>query len=68
MHHYSAAKLALENGKHCIVEKPFTCCPTTARKLFELAKEKNLFLMEALWSNFVSLNLNSYKVLFDYYK
>lgn len=29
----------------------------TTKELFALAKEKNLFLMEALWAQFVSADL-----------
>ena len=45
--HYPWAKAALEHGKHVVCEKP---CTTTAEQtlaLFELAREKGLFLMEA---------------------
>lgn len=39
-------------GKHAVVEKPFACCLADARSLFELAKAKNLFLMEGMWTRF----------------
>ena len=45
--HYQWAKAALEAGKHVICEKPCTTTETQTRELFALAKEKNLFLMEA---------------------
>ena len=46
--HYSQAKAALLAGRHVICEKPF--CPTVAqaRELIALAKEKGLFLFEAI--------------------
>lgn len=45
--HYEAAKQALLAGKHVLVEKPFVLNWDEAEELFDLAKEKNLFLMEA---------------------
>jgi len=43
--HFELAKLALENGKHVFVEKPFTCTVSQAEQLIELADRKNLKIM-----------------------
>src|SRR6202140_2916367 len=43
--HFELAKLALENGKHVFVEKPFTCTTAQAEQLIELADRKNLKIM-----------------------
>lgn len=43
-YHYEYAKLALDNGKNVLVEKPFTQTSDQAKELFALAKEKNLFI------------------------
>jgi len=43
--HFELAKLALENGKHVFVEKPFTCTTAQAEELIELAERKNLKIM-----------------------
>lgn len=40
--HYHYAKLALENGKHIWVEKPFTATTQEAEELIEIAEKKNL--------------------------
>ena len=45
--HYKWAKAALLHGKHVICEKPCTTTEAQTRELFRLAKERNLFLMEA---------------------
>lgn len=45
--HYPLAKQALEMGKHVVCEKPCTVSSEDTRKLFALAREKGLFLMEA---------------------
>jgi predicted dehydrogenase len=43
--HFELAKLALENGKHVFVEKPFTSTTAQAEQLIELAERKNLKIM-----------------------
>ncbi|ENM5776565.1 oxidoreductase [Vibrio mimicus] len=42
--HFSLAKLALEQGKHVIVEKPFVTRIEQGKTLIELAKQKGLVL------------------------
>lgn len=51
--HYENALLALRHGKHVLVEKPFTVNAEQARTLVALAREKQLFLMEAIWVRFL---------------
>ncbi|RSM43373.1 gfo/Idh/MocA family oxidoreductase [Amycolatopsis balhimycina DSM 5908] len=51
--HHGNARLALEAGKPVLVEKPFTMSAGEARDLVELARTKNLFLMEAMWTRFL---------------
>ncbi|MEJ8306083.1 Gfo/Idh/MocA family oxidoreductase [Saccharibacillus sacchari] len=43
--HIHYAKLALEHGKHVLVEKPFANTSTEAKELFDLAAQKNLIAM-----------------------
>jgi predicted dehydrogenase len=43
--HFEVAKLALQNGKHVFVEKPFTSTSKQAEELIELAASKNLRIM-----------------------
>lgn len=40
--HFKWAKMALENGKHVLLEKPFTTNLSDAKELIEIAKAKNL--------------------------
>ncbi|EMF0102286.1 Gfo/Idh/MocA family oxidoreductase [Enterococcus hirae] len=42
--YYEYAKLALEHGKNVLVEKPFAETSAEAKELFELAKQKDLFI------------------------
>jgi predicted dehydrogenase len=48
--HHPNTRLALEAGKPALVEKPFTMNAAEARNLVELARERGLFLMEAMWT------------------
>jgi predicted dehydrogenase len=43
--HYELAKVALQNGKHLFVEKPFTRNSQQAEELIELAERKQLIIM-----------------------
>ncbi len=51
--HYKWAKEALLKGKNVLCEKPLTVNSTEAEELFEIAKEKNLFFSEAMWTRFL---------------
>ncbi len=44
--------MVLKANKHCLLEKPFTCSLADAQYLISLAKERNLFLMEGMWTRF----------------
>lgn len=46
--HYEYSKIALEHGKNVIVEKPFTDNYSKAKDLYNLAKEKELMIFEAV--------------------
>jgi predicted dehydrogenase len=48
--HFENARLALESGKPVLVEKAFTMTEREAIDLVALAREKDLFLMEAMWT------------------
>ncbi|KAH9860622.1 hypothetical protein J1614_011953 [Plenodomus biglobosus] len=56
-HHYQNARLCLEAGKNVLCEKAFTVNAAQARKLAELAREKKLFLMEAVWTRYFPLSI-----------
>jgi len=45
--HYDLARLALEHGKHVLVEKPLAFHAAQARELADLAAAKGLFLLAA---------------------
>merc|ERR1712093_688841 len=53
--HFDNAKAALEAGKGVLVEKPAVLNAKEAQILVDMAKEKNLFFMEAVWTRFFPL-------------
>ena len=46
--HYEYAKCALESGKHVLCEKPMVLSKTEAEKLYQIAADKDVVLMEAI--------------------
>lgn len=50
--HAANATLVLEHGKAVLCEKPFTMNRREAERVVALAREKKLFLMEAMWTRF----------------
>jgi predicted dehydrogenase len=51
--HHEDALLALRAGKHVLVEKPFTMNAAEAEELVREARQRGLFLMEAMWARFL---------------
>mmetsp|Transcript_28220 Transcript_28220/g.54866 ORF Transcript_28220/g.54866 Transcript_28220/m.54866 type:complete len:488 (-) Transcript_28220:365-1828(-) len=50
VYHKDHAMMALNAGKHVLVEKPMAMNAKEARVVVELARNRNLFLMEGLWT------------------
>ena len=53
--HYEYAKLALECKKPVLLEKPFTVKASETKEIFELAKEKDIYIAEAMWTWFADV-------------
>jgi predicted dehydrogenase len=51
--HAENVRMALNAGKGVLCEKPFTMNRLEAEELVALARAKNLFLMEAMWTRFM---------------
>lgn len=51
--HLDNALLALDHGKHVLVEKPFTLNATEAAAIRDRAAEKGLLAMEAMWTRYL---------------
>lgn len=51
--HVDNALLALDHGKHVLVEKPFTLNAAEAAAIRDRAAEKGLLAMEAMWTRYL---------------
>jgi predicted dehydrogenase len=51
--HAEHATLALNAGKHVLVEKPIAVNAREARQIVDLAASKNLLVLEAMWTRFL---------------
>lgn len=60
-HHAEQAKMCINAGKPCLVEKAFSYNATTAAEVFKLSEEKGVFCAEAMWIRFLPM----YQVLAD---
>jgi predicted dehydrogenase len=50
--HKASTIMCLNAGKHVLCEKPFAINAGEAREMVVVAREKGLFLMEAMWTRF----------------
>lgn len=62
-HHMEHALMCLEAGKSVICEKAFAINSTEVNRIKRLAREKGLFLMEALWPPFQPSYLKAHSLL-----
>jgi predicted dehydrogenase len=51
--HFEHSMLCLQNDKHVLCEKPMGMSAQQVERLAKVAAERNLFLMEALWTKFI---------------
>ena len=52
-HHFECAKLCIENGKAVLCEKAFMANAKQAQEIVALAREKKVFLAEAIWTRYL---------------
>lgn len=52
-HHLEHAKLSISYGKPVLCEKSFTANAKQARELLDYAKEKQVFITEAIWTRYM---------------
>ncbi|MCB5161595.1 Gfo/Idh/MocA family protein [Marinomonas algarum] len=50
--HFDLVKACILAGKAVLCEKPFTLNETQSQTLYDLALERNVFVMEAMWTRF----------------
>lgn len=51
-HHFEVTREALEAGKPCLVEKAFMANYRQAKEIVDLARERKVFLAEAIWTRY----------------
>jgi len=63
--HAAQAILALEAGKHVLVEKPFTLNAAEAALVRDVARQKGLLAMEAMWTRYLPHMMRIRELLAD---
>lgn len=63
--HYTHTMMALDARKPVLCEKPFAITCQQAMTMMRVSREKNLFLMEAMWSRFLPSVIAAKKSLDD---
>lgn len=53
--HFEDCMLCIENGRNVLCEKAFTANAMQAKKVLSYAKEKNVFITEAIWSRYIPM-------------
>ena len=61
--HAENARLALEAGKHALVEKSFTVNRAEAESLRDLAAAKGLLVMEAMWTRYLPHMIRIHEII-----
>ncbi|KIW42900.1 uncharacterized protein PV06_06404 [Exophiala oligosperma] len=64
-HHFQNAMLALQHNKPVLCEKALTVNVAQAKKLYQTAKEKGLFFMEAVWTRYFPISKTIRKHIMD---
>lgn len=61
--HYEQACMCIEKGKPVLCEKAFTANAQQAEKLLALAKERKIFITEAIWTRYMPLSLKVHNLV-----
>ena len=61
--HHRDTIMCLKAGKHVLCEKAFAMNAGEAQEMIDLAREKNLFLMEAMWTRFFPIHARIREIL-----
>ena len=61
--HYEDCMLCIENGRNVLCEKSFTANAQQARKVLAYAKEKGVFVTEAIWTRFIPMRFTLDEIL-----
>lgn len=61
--HHDHTLLALQHGKHVLCEKPFAINAAEAQEMVDAARRQKRFLMEAMWSRFLPIIVETRKLI-----
>lgn len=61
--HLRDVTMCLNHGKHVLCEKAFSINAKEAQTMINLAREKDLFLMEAMWTRFFPIHVRIRELL-----
>lgn len=64
-HHYEHARLCILNGKAVLCVKAFTANARQAEALLQLAKERNVFITEAIWTRYMPFSHTIRELVFN---
>lgn len=62
-HHFAHAKLCIEHGRPVLCEKAFTWNAKEAEELLQFAKERNVFITEAMWVRYMPMSMTLRELL-----
>jgi len=65
--HHDLIKLCLDNNQNVMCEKPFCINYKEAKEVVDLARKKNLFLSEAIWTRYMPIRNEIKKIIADGY-
>lgn len=63
--HAEDMESCLAHGKHVLCEKPFTVNAGEARRIYDLAREEGLLVLEAFWTKFIPIYRRVERLLAD---
>lgn len=61
--HYELIKLCLMHNKNILCEKPFCVNSIESREVIELAKKRNLYLAEAIWTRYMPVRKATQEII-----
>lgn len=62
-HHFQHTMLCLLADKHVVCEKPITVNAAQAKILYQTARERNLFLLDAVWTRYFPLSVQIREII-----
>ncbi len=63
VYHSRDVSMSLNHGKHVLCEKAFAINAKQAQQMIDLARDKGLFLMEAMWTRFFPIHVRIRELL-----